>query len=116
MTKPAFKLSLRPYRSTPLPVYFDYDDFQKKFNIESREYVPSGKVYRCNDTDNYGMYVKNPWCISTVTHELAHICVYLLSVRGVSIHADDDEAFAYFIGWLAEQYIAGLTKYDRKHK
>lgn len=44
-----------------------------------------------------------PHCINNVVHELSHVTFYIIDDVNVGVDCDNDEAFAYLIGYLAEQ-------------
>lgn len=41
--------------------------------------------------------------INVITHELAHVCFYILNNVDIQVSSGNDEAFAYLQGWLAEE-------------
>lgn len=78
-------------------------------------------------TDNYGgttssldgggyvVLIKqahNPFCF---THELYHCVDKILKERGVE-HSDNDEAYAYMVGWINEQYHKILKEFDEENE
>jgi hypothetical protein len=39
---------------------------------------------------------------NTIAHETVHIIGYVFKDRGVKANYDNDELFAYYVGWIAE--------------
>ena len=50
--------------------------------------------------------------ISALTHEVLHIVFFVMNDRGVELSDSSDEAFCYYHGWLMEQVLKKLAKYE----
>lgn len=50
----------------------------------------------------------------TLVHELFHIVDVSLRGKGITLSDDSDEAYAYFMGWIYQDFLAKL--YSKKKK
>ena len=67
------------------------------------------------DGGGYVVLIKQahkPFCF---THELYHCVDKILKERGVE-HSDNDEAYAYMVGWINEQYHKILKEFDEENE
>ena len=74
----------------------------------------SGTTIRL-DKGGYVFLIKGAHNPCYFAHELYHVADRILKDRGVE-HTDDDEAYAYMVGWLNEQYHIILQEYDNLNK
>lgn len=48
------------------------------------------------------MRIKKDMDINTITHEASHVAIDIFTELGIEINDSNQEAFAYFIGWVAK--------------
>lgn len=79
--------------------------------IETNDYA--GTTSSLNG-GGYVVLIKHAHNPSCFTHELYHCVDRILKERGVE-HSDDDEAYAYMVGWINEQYHKILKEFDEEN-
>ena len=51
--------------------------------------------------------------VNTIAHESFHVAVTVLSDIGMKLSSKSEEAYAYLIGWVAEQINKALISYNK---
>ena len=70
------------------------------------------------DAGGYVVFMRECHRAFYYVHEIYHVCDRILKQRGVE-HTLDDEAYAYLVGWLVEEYLAIIEEHKaeiRKNK
>lgn len=99
-----------------------YEDNKNKFNkeeydsiIEDLENKSYAGFVSCINDCSYFLCIKEEYIknYSIVIHEIFHLTNHILWDRGVDLDKSG-EAYAYLIGWLAEQYFNIIDNEERK--
>lgn len=61
-------------------------------------------------TDTYILWCRHQEDIPTLIHEVYHLCVKIMSVKGVPISVENDEAMAYYIAYWTSQLLPLVRK------
>ena len=81
--------------------------------IDRNIYYMGGTTIRL-DNGGYVMVLRDFYKVNYYTHELYHLADRILRDRSVE-HTSDDEAYAYLIGWLNEQYVEMFINNNSKN-
>lgn len=63
----------------------------------------AGTTMTLDKGGEYVVFIRDAHFAYYSMHELYHVADRILKHRGVE-HTDDDEAYAYMVGWLAQEY------------
>ena len=74
-----------------------------------------GTVWRVDDNSAYICLIKEANKVSYNTHELFHLADSILKDRGVE-YTENNEALAYMVGWINEQYSYMLEEFNKEKK
>jgi hypothetical protein len=72
-----------------------------------------GSVVTLLNNDGYVTIIKDANYPTYYLHEVYHTADSILKDRGVE-HTEDDEAYAYMIGWLGQQYCDMLEEFNKE--
>jgi len=72
-----------------------------------------GTVWRVDNNSAYICLIKEANKVSYNTHELFHLADSILKDRGVE-YTENNEALAYMIGWLEQQYCDMLEEFNKE--
>lgn len=72
-----------------------------------------GTVWRVDNNSAYICLIKEADKVSYNTHELFHLADSILKDRGVE-YTENNEALAYMVGWINEQYSYMLEEFNRE--
>lgn len=72
-----------------------------------------GSVVTLLNNGGYVTIIKDANYPTYYLHELYHTADRILKDRGVE-HTEDDEAYAYMVGWLGQQYCDILAEFNRE--
>lgn len=72
-----------------------------------------GTVWRVDNNSAYICLIKEANKVSYNTHELFHLADSILKDRGVE-YTENNEALAYLIGWIGEQYSYLLEEFNKE--
>lgn len=70
-----------------------------------------GTVWRVDNNSAYICLIKEANKVSYNTHELFHLADSILKDRGVE-YTENNEALAYMVGWINEQYSYMLEEFN----
>ena len=74
-----------------------------------------GTVWRVDNNSAYICLIKEANKVSYNTHELFHLADSILKDRGVE-YTENNEALAYMVGWINEQYSYMLEEFNKEKK
>lgn len=74
-----------------------------------------GTVWRVDNNSAYICLIKEANKVSYSTHELFHLTDSILKDRGVE-YTENNEALAYMVGWVNEQYSYMLEEFNEETK
>lgn len=93
-----------------VPLYFsdliviqsnNFKKIEEEFSIDSYEDNYSAITFKRNG--NVMVAFKNKTNASIIAHEAVHICNHIFKNVGIQLDLDNDEAFAYLLGWVVKQ-------------
>lgn len=73
-----------------------------------------GRTYFCDGKSHLVVWLHRRDDLSTLVHELAHVCFYILETRGVTISHQEDEPFAYLLQFFMNRCLdeLGLRRFS----
>ncbi|HSE99836.1 MAG TPA: hypothetical protein VLA48_02980 [Nitrososphaeraceae archaeon] len=93
-----------------IPLYFqnltiiqtdDFESIHKFYNLKGQ--CGGYDAVTIDDGDNIVVVFNSKVDASTIAHESTHVCTYTFQKIGAEIDVDNDETFAYLIGWVVGQ-------------
>jgi len=90
-----------------------YEEDIKEVSDEILSDACGGSVITLLNNDGYVTIIKDANYPTYYLHEIYHTADSILKDRGVE-HTEDDEAYAYMIGWLGQQYCGILEEFNKE--
>lgn len=106
--------------SYPIPIYFGKfnvligEDLTKHFREVDKPFNDITDCYIQNDVLRIDVGIKSSASPEMIAHECVHAANMIFEHVGAKIDLDNDEPYAYLVGWLVKQVHNSLDKYNRK--
>jgi hypothetical protein len=65
------------------------------------------------DSNSWVVFTPKKSLVSIVAHEAVHVANFIFKERGMELDLDNDEGYAYLVGWISEKIVTSIEK-DRK--
>lgn len=87
----------------------------KKYKVDKSELSDIKKHSRTvgfshNAKDYFVIWYRHPDDLSTLVHELYHLCTMIFNYKGVPITVENDETMAYYMGYWIKKFLAILKE------
>ena len=79
-------------------------DNDTKFNLNERE------AFMANQYDKIWLFIRLDAKPGIIAHECVHICNYIFQEANIKLDLDNDEPYAYLMGWVVEEIHKAIKK------
>lgn len=104
-----------------IPLYFqtleiiiseDFDKAMEKYNVvnNSNFKINDDEAFVTYQNDKIYLFIREDVSAGIIAHESVHVCNYVFQGANIRLDIDNDEPYAYLMGWVVQEVHNTLKK------